>query len=246
MNLCEPVLDRYAIFDSYACRPGKGSQKAVIRAQEFARRNRWYLQLDIHKYFDSITHAIILENLQRRFKDPELLQLFKKMLNTYEVAPGCGLPIGNLVSQHLANFYLGAMDHWIKEERRIHSYLRYMDDFIVFGGSRDVLKQELKTIQGWLATTLQLRLREPTKLNRTRLGFTFLGYRIFPGRILLAPESRARFARKLKANQYQYLSGAWSAEELVRHVEPLVQFTRLAMAVGFRNKVLHSSRIIEI
>ncbi len=30
MNSCEPVLERYAIYDSYACRKGKGTIKALM------------------------------------------------------------------------------------------------------------------------------------------------------------------------------------------------------------------------
>ncbi len=46
MNVCEPVLERYAIHDSYACRTGKGMHAAVLRAQAFTRRYQWYLKLD--------------------------------------------------------------------------------------------------------------------------------------------------------------------------------------------------------
>ena len=54
MNVCEPVLDRYAITDSYACQKGKGSIKALHRAQKAMRVTRWYLKLDIRRFFDSI------------------------------------------------------------------------------------------------------------------------------------------------------------------------------------------------
>ena len=67
MNICEPVLERFAIHDSYACRKDKGMHMAVHRAQTFTRRNPWYLKLDIQKYFDSIDHATTLELLARRF-----------------------------------------------------------------------------------------------------------------------------------------------------------------------------------
>ena len=33
MNVCEPVLERAAVFDSYACRQGKGQLAAVRRAE---------------------------------------------------------------------------------------------------------------------------------------------------------------------------------------------------------------------
>jgi len=54
MNLCEPVLERAAVFDSYACRKGKGRLLAVERAQGYARTHGWFLKMDIRKYFDSI------------------------------------------------------------------------------------------------------------------------------------------------------------------------------------------------
>ncbi len=50
MNICEPELERWAIFDSYACRKGKGQHKAILRAQTFSRKASWYLKLDIKKY----------------------------------------------------------------------------------------------------------------------------------------------------------------------------------------------------
>ncbi len=151
MNLCEPILDRLAIYDSYACRQGKGNRKAIARAKEFAGKNSWYLQLDIKKYFDSIDHNILLMLINRCIKDKELLELFAKLLDTYHTRPGKGMPIGNLVSQHLANFYLGLLDNWLKTDRRVKYYLRYMDDFILFGSEKKYLQQELNQIQQWLA-----------------------------------------------------------------------------------------------
>ena len=112
MNICEPILDSYAICDSYACRKNKGCHKALARARHFARNNNWYLKLDIRKYFDSIDHDVVMRLLSRRFKDRELLLLFEKLLATYHVELDKGLPIGSLISQHLANFYLGLFDHW--------------------------------------------------------------------------------------------------------------------------------------
>ncbi len=70
MNLCEPVLEKAAIYDSYACRKGKGRLAAITRALGYARKYGWYLKLDIRKYFDSIDHAILRRLLYQRFKDP--------------------------------------------------------------------------------------------------------------------------------------------------------------------------------
>jgi len=60
MNICEPVFERFLISDTYACRKNKGTYKAIQRAVNFTRKNKFYLKLDIRKYFDSISHDILL------------------------------------------------------------------------------------------------------------------------------------------------------------------------------------------
>lgn len=238
MNVCEPILDAYSIFDSYACRKGKGSRKAVLRCQEYARRFEWFLKFDIRRYFDAIRHSLVAMQLERRFKDKDLLELFKRILTTYHTAPGQGLPIGNLISQHLANFYLGPFDHWIKEVEGISGYVRYMDDCILWADDRQRLRGELGRLSAWLADTLKLGLKGDVQLNRCRRGIDFLGYRVFPDRILLSRRSKNRFARRLRACEARWRKGIWGEAQLCRHVEPLVAFTRGASAHGFRAAVM--------
>jgi hypothetical protein len=238
MNVCEPLLDAYAIYDSYACRKGKGNRKALERARNYCGIFQWYLKLDVQKYFDSIDHSIMIEQLARHFKDDDLLELFSKLLDTYHTKPGKGLPIGNLISQHLANFYLGRYDHWIKEQRRIRGYLRYMDDFILFSPNRAFLKTELGETRQFLARELALDLKENIQLNRCIRGIPFLGYRIFPQTIRLAPRSRKRFIQKFKMYEKNWHEGGWSVNELARHMEPLIEFTRVSDSTGLRRKVI--------
>lgn len=238
MNLCEPRLDAYAIHDSYACRKGKGNRKALTRAQEFARKFPWYLKLDIRKYFDSIDHGIAMQLLSRQFKEKRLLSLFASILDTYHAAPGKGLPIGNLISQHLANFYLGVFDHWIKEIRSVKGYLRYMDDFVLFSYNKSVLKSELEQIVRFLEARLALKLKDNIQLNRTVLGLPFLGFRVFPAHIRLLPRTRKRFSEKLRQYEEKYMDGRWSESELVRHVEPLIAFTDGGDSIPFRRMVI--------
>jgi hypothetical protein len=45
-----------------------------------------------------------------------------------------GLPIGNLTSQFWANVYLNSFDHFVKRELHVAGYVRYVDDFVLFGG----------------------------------------------------------------------------------------------------------------
>ena len=215
MNVCEPILEAYAIYDTYACRKGKGNRKALSRAQHFARKFDWYLKLDIQKYFDTIDHNILLRLLSRKFKDQELLHLFEKLFDTYHIRSGRGMPIGNLISQHLANFYLGTFDHWIKEALRVQGFLRYMDDFILFGPDRAFLKTALKRVRAYLADELALSLNHNIQLNRCTRGIPFIGYRVFASHIRLSPRSRKRFVHKFRIYEKMWHDGRWPTDQLV-------------------------------
>jgi hypothetical protein len=238
MNVCEPVFERYCIHDTYACRRDKGCHRGVLRAQEFSRRFGWFVKLDIRKYYDSVDHDVLFRLLCRRFKDPTVLGLFQRLIDSYATAPGKGLPIGNLTSQHFANCYLGRLDHWAKEERRLPAYVRYMDDFVVWSDSKPTLTLLVREVRAFLAEALCLDLKDDVLVNRSERGLPFLGYRVFPDRILLTRRSRVRFRRKLLAYDRCWRSGAWSEAYAGRRVEALIAWTRFAAARGFRRNVL--------
>ncbi|MEL6895485.1 MAG: reverse transcriptase/maturase family protein, partial [Planctomycetota bacterium] len=132
ISVLDPFFERFAIDHSYACRIGKGRNAAILAAQRAAKQSRWYVKLDIRSCFDSIQHEILLKLLCKRFKDPELLKMLSRVVQSFAESVGCGLPIGALTSQHFANFYLGWMDHHIVHELRPKSYVRYMDDFVMW------------------------------------------------------------------------------------------------------------------
>ena len=114
-----PVLDRTLVFDTYACRAGKGTLAAVQRASAHARRNDWHAQIDVRGYFASIDHAVLLDLLARQFKNRGLMLLLARIILAHEDSPGRGLPIGTLTSQHFANFYLGGLDRRLLEVCRV-------------------------------------------------------------------------------------------------------------------------------
>ena len=190
----EPVLERYAIHDSYACRVGRGQLAALHRAQEFARAERQgcFWKGDVSAYFASIPHDRLLALLARRTRQSMLLGLIERIVRQYPVSVGRGLPIGALTSQHLANLYLGSLDHQVKDTLGVRRYLRYMDDFVAFGerASLLTLRQQVTT---YLAEALDLRLNEAASaLRPVRDGVPFLGMRVYPS--LIRP-SRARVRR---------------------------------------------------
>jgi retron-type reverse transcriptase len=238
MNVCEPILERAAVFDSYACRKGKGRVLAVARAQGYARTHRWFLKMDIRKYFDSIHQATLRELLGRKFKDPLLLGVFDRILASYHTTPGRGLPIGNLTSQHFANFYLSPLDRFLKEELRRVAYVRYMDDFVVWGESGRELREVCVRVRAFLAAELKLELKDNTAINRTAFGMDFLGYRLFPGTVRLARRSKVRFTRKFRHYEAAQECGQWSELILQQRMQALLAFVMPAESGPFRRHVL--------
>ena len=196
MNVCEPHFDRWLIFDSYACRKGKGRLAALERATHYAKAHGWFLKLDIRKYFESIPHGNLLSELGLKIKDARLLALMERLIVT---GKGPGLPIGSLLSQHLANFYLGPVDRLCREQLRVPGYVRYMDDFTLWGDDPVVLRAHWERVEGFVANRLGLQFKDGAHLNRTAHGMNFCGFRIFPGWRVLNRRSRKRLTSKLLA-----------------------------------------------
>lgn len=207
VNVLEPIYENRFIYDSYATRKGKGTHKAILRAQRFMRKNRWYLKMDIRKYFDSIYHAILNAILARKIKDPFILDLCRKIIA--KGGDGAkGLPIGNLTSQFFANVYLDLFDHFIKDKLRITGYVRYMDDFCVFDSDRNSLMELRDKITFLLQERLRLEVKENAVLINSRLhGLPFLGVRIFPNLVRIKRENFNRSYAKLKTREWQYKNG---------------------------------------
>lgn len=224
-HVLDPIFENGMISDTYACRRLKGTHRALQRAQQFSRRRRYFLKLDIEKYFPSIDHEVLKELLRRKLKDPKLLQLLDLIID--HPIPGGekgrGLPIGNLTSQYFANFYLGWLDHYLKHQQRVQFYIRYMDDLLLFD-DRKVRLQELKQdIQHFVEARLKLELKQrATVLAPVQEGIPFLGFRIYPGLIRLQGENWRRFRKKVRKKEQLYQQGEIEMIDLIRSVTSMI------------------------
>lgn len=221
-NILEPIYEKRFIYDSYATRKNKGTHKAILRAQEFLRKNRWYLKMDIRKYFDSIHHEKLNYIIKRKIKDPFILRLCYKII--LKGGDGVtGLPIGNLTSQFFANVYLDVFDHFIKEELGIKYYLRYMDDFCLFSEEKSDFKKWRLVIIDYLINKLRLLVKEKATLINTAMhGLPFLGVRIFPATIRVKRENFKRSYGRLKEKEIQYRKGLISDEQYDAGMQSLI------------------------
>lgn len=222
-----PCLERGFIDDSYACRKGKGHHRAIQRASEFCRRFPYFLKCDVRKFFYSIDHTILTSLLVRKFKDTDAMWLFNTIIHTAPTeTPGKSIPLGNLTSQYFANLYLDPLDHLLKENLRLKGYVRYMDDFLMFGE-----KEQLHQIQEELLEFLHLCLRLELKSQATLLapcwqGIPFLGFRVFPGVIKIKRENWRRFQKKFQKRQRQFASREIDASDFTRSIASLIGYLR--------------------
>jgi retron-type reverse transcriptase len=249
MNLYDPIFDRHLIFDTYACRLGKGTQKAALRAFHFAQRYRspaqsfgCFLKMDVRKYFDSLDHGVLKVLLSRLIRDPQVLTLLYTIIDSYKTQTGRGIPIGNLTSQYFANFYLSGFDHYLKEQCRVKGYIRYMDDMLIFSDSKTELKTLYALSVSYIAERLHLRLKPPA-LGSVTSGAPFLGFLIKPTGLYLQRKSKNRYKARIAAIEHKRKTGLLSSLEAGRRIESVTAHLLLARSRDFRNTIL-SGRVL--
>lgn len=101
-----------------------------------------------------------------------LLKIFDKIIDSYCVNDGRGIPIGNLTSQYFANYYLSSLDHYIKETLRVPVYVRYMDDMLLFARSKEELDLYIKSVTVFIEQSTDLLLK-PCVKSKTETGVLF-------------------------------------------------------------------------
>ncbi|WP_290597024.1 reverse transcriptase/maturase family protein [Archaeoglobus sp. JdFR-39] len=204
-DVIEPIWERIFIYDSYACRKGKGTHKGVDRLTKFLRsyppkQKVYCFKADIESYFASVDHEILFKIIKRKIVDKELLSVIWKIIDSYheEGKLGVGIPLGNLTSQLFANIVLNELDYFIKHELRVKHYIRYMDDFVMLHPDkkqlwawRDEIAKFLKKLK------LQLHPKKQIVFPASK-GIDFLGYIVFRDHRRVRRRNVHRFYQRLK------------------------------------------------
>ena len=210
IQVIEPYLIKNLIANTYSAIPGRGIHKAMKDVQNAIRTDptgmAYCLKLDVRKYYPSIDHDILKAKFRRLFKDPDLLWLLDEIIDS---TPGkTGIPIGNYVSQYAGNFYLSEFDHWIKEQKHVKHYFRYMDDICIFASSKEELHRLQKEIDEYFRVKLHLQIKENWQVFPTFVrGLDFVGYRFFRTFTLLRKTTCLQFKRKMNRIRKKIQSG---------------------------------------
>ena len=150
------------------------------------------------------------------FNDDELLWLLNEIIDSIETAeiedlsaiylleedidPETGIPIGNYLSQYSGNYYFSSFDHWIKEQKHVKYYFRYMDDIVIFGKTKEEQIALKKEIDIYFRNELKLNIKGNWQVFPSYIrGVDFLGYRTFYKYTLLRKSTFLEMEKKMTA-----------------------------------------------
>ena len=256
VNVLEPLFERRFIFDSYACRRGKGTHRAIKRSQYYLRKHPWCLKTDIVKFFPNIDHIELLRVIGKTVRDEATMGLIRRILHSgegllsdeatphffegddlFSVLRPKGLPIGNLTSQFFANVFLDPIDHFIKEDLRVPGYVRYADDLLLFGDSKAQLWQWQTAITELLEDWRLLLHKNKTHVLPTHCGINFLGMRVFQNGLRFNQNGIRRFNSRVKRFRWLKKRGAINPARITASIRAWLSYARFANTAGIREAI---------
>lgn len=165
-----PIFEDQFSENSFGFRPKRGAHDALRQCQQNAHDGYVYVvDMDLEKFFDTVSQSKLIEVLSRTIKDGRVISLIHKYLNAGVVANGkferteVGMPQGGPLSPLLSNIMLNELDKEL--ERRGHRLVRYADDCMIFCKSRKSAERTLENIIPFIEGKLFL------KVNRKKTGW---------------------------------------------------------------------------
>lgn len=180
MVIYEPVFSEH----SHGFRPNRSCHTAMMEVLGYLNEGyEWIIDLDIEKFFDTVSHDKLISILREQVNEKEVLSLVRTFLRAGIMDDGLvspsvvGVPQGGPLSVVLSNIYLDKFDKEL--ESRGLRFVRYADDCIILVRSEMAANRVMKSVTGWLERKLYLKVSgEKTKVVRPTksqfLGFTFI------------------------------------------------------------------------
>lgn len=210
----KPIAETTADINSYGFRPERSCIDAIEQIKGIYCRKKtspqWVLEGDIKGCFDNISHEWVLENIpvEKRI----LTQWLKSGYldgNSFFLTES-GTPQGGIISPIIANMVLDGLEEMLNSKFKVRNmkqgklawksppigrnqkvnFVRYADDFVVSGISKEVLENEVKPMVEKFLEERGLELSiEKTLITNISDGFDFLGFNIrtYKGKLLIKP-----------------------------------------------------------
>jgi RNA-directed DNA polymerase len=201
-----PLFDPGFSEASYGFRPGRSAHGAVKAARaHVASGLRFVVDLDLEKFFDRVSHDVLMARVARKIEDKRVLRLIRRYLQAGLMLGGVttvrqeGTPQGGPLSPLLSNILLDDLDKEL--ERRGHAFCRYADDCNIYVASKRAGERVMASVTRFLSERLKLTVNVAKSAvdrpwQRTFLGFTMTAHK--EPRLRVASKSVDRFKGKLK------------------------------------------------
>lgn len=209
MNVLETVWLSVFTHNTYSCIKKRGIDGCARQVDKIIRKYNgkplYCLKIDIRKYYPSINHDILKCVVRKKIKDKDLLWLLDEIIDSAD-----GLPIGNYLSQFLANLFLAYFMHFVNEVLKLEA-TQYADDICFFSDSKERLHEVFKEIRRYLAD-LDLEVKDnyqifPIARNRYDTGgraLDYVGYKFYREQKLMRKNIKKNLCRKVsKLNKRQ-------------------------------------------
>lgn len=237
----EPLAETYSDPNSYGFRIGRSTHDAIEQCFTDLNKEKspkWILEGDIKGCFDHISHDWLLENIPM---DIQVLQKWLKcgFIDTKHLFPTEeGTPQGGTISPTLMNMTLDGLEGLLKQKlptrKKVNgqtqfnkmNFVRYADDFIVTGESKEFLETAvLPIIRAFMAERgLQLS-EEKTVITHIDDGFDFLGKNIrkYKGKLLIKPSKQSVKAFLKKVRGIVKKNKSAKQDSLIRLLNPVIR-----------------------
>ena len=196
----------------------------------FIRENYQGDDLDTFLWLTEVTIRHLPQELCERRSPRKKWDELPKNKSLFNMPDNVGMPIGNITSQLLANFYLSYFDAFILEECEYQQagYVRFVDDAVIIArDKRFIIDLRAKAAQ-WLKKHLHLKLHhDKFYLQEVRKGVKFVGSVIKPGRLYTSNRTLGNMTNQVRRTErlcrqiIEKGPTAWRLKELKHHVSSL-------------------------
>lgn len=225
----EPIFEKEFLDISYGFRPGKGAKQAIAEVSRLIDEGySWVVDADLQSYFDTIPHLKLMDKIQKKISDGQILKLIEIWLKN-EIMEECknwipdrGTPQGGVISPLLSNIYLHDLD--VKMISAGYKMIRYADDFVILTKSEAEAKEALRRIQEWAAENELIIHPEKTHIGNCLIegqGFDFLGYRFEGGNRWIRNKSIQKFRERIRQETSRVCGKAIT--EVIRTLNPILR-----------------------
>ncbi len=247
-QILSPIYEPLFSNSSYGFRPKRSAHDALKQCQEYISNGYKYtVDMDLEKYFDTVSHSKLIEVLSNTIKDGRVISLIHRYMNAGVIEKGkfvdtkIGVPQGGPLSPLLSNIMLNELDKEL--EHRGHKYVRYADDCMILCKSKRAAQRTLDHIIPFIEGKLYLKVNKEKTVVAHVKDVKFLGYGfyIYNGKGLLRvhPKSIIKMTEKVKLLTCR--SNGWGNERrklaLRQYITGWVNYFKLANMKSLLNEI---------